>query len=173
MTFNGNIFYHSTTSGYTSLKSSAFPTPSTSYPFTFSVILTENSAGNVTVSTVYINSTAYTVNVNAPFPWNQIGYVGIRADPGNLFYVSYFGVSPAPYGGVEQFINNVESTAWKVLPIWYEGELVMNSTGASAVRGRTCCEQYWSKCWWSVHCLEIFINKQHHQRQHSRDKLSF
>jgi len=131
VTFNGNIFYHSTTSGYTLLKSSAFPIPSTSYPFTFSVILTENSAGNVTVSTVYINSTAYTVNVNTPFPWSQIGYIGIRGDVGNLFYVSYFGVSPAHYGGIEQFVNNVESTSWKVFPYWQNGELVVNSTGAS------------------------------------------
>jgi len=93
--------------------------------------LTENSAGNVTVSTVYINSTAYTVNVNTPFPWSEIGYIGIRGDTLNLFYVSYFGVSPAPYGGVEQFVNNVESTSWKVLPYWQNSELVINSTGAS------------------------------------------
>ena len=62
------------------------------------------------MSTVYINSTAYSVNVNTPFPWSQIGYIGIRGDLNNIFYVSYFGVSPAPYGGVEQFVNNVEST---------------------------------------------------------------
>ncbi len=48
-----------------------------------------------------------------------------------IFYVSYFGVSPAPYGGVEQFVDNVESTSWKVLPYWCMGELVVNSTGAS------------------------------------------
>ncbi len=57
--------------------------------------------GNITVQSVYINGTAYSVNVNTPFPWNQIGYVGIRGDVNNLFYVSYFGVSPAPYGNVK------------------------------------------------------------------------
>jgi len=131
VTFVGLIFYHSPTSGWEQLYSS-LPQPNPNYPFTFTAILTENSAGNVTVSTVYINSTAYTVNVNTPLPWSQIGYAGIRADPGNLFYVSYFGVSPAPYGGVEQFVNNVESTSWKVLPYWENGELVINSTGTSA-----------------------------------------
>ncbi len=130
--FYGNtIFYHSPTTGFTPLYSS-LPQPNPNYPFTFSVILTENSAGNVTVQSVYINSTAYTVNVNIPFPWSQIGYVGIRGDVGNLFYVSYFGVSPAPYGGVEQFVNNVESTCWKVLPYWLDGELVINGTDAGS-----------------------------------------
>ena len=83
------------------------------------------------MSTVYINSTAYTVNVNTPFPWTQISYVGVRGDLNNTFYVSYFGITPAPYGGVEQFVNNVESTSWKIYPYWEKGELVMNSTGAS------------------------------------------
>ena len=69
--------------------------------------MTENSVGNVTVSTVYINSTAYTVNVNTPYPWSQIGYVGIRGDVGNLFYVSYFGVSPFQYGVVKYTVNSV------------------------------------------------------------------
>ena len=96
VTFYGNlIWFHSPTSSYTQLYSS-LPQPNPNYPFTFSVILTENSAGNVTVSTVYINSTAYTVNVNTPFPWSQIGYVGIRGDIDNLFYVSYFGVNSIP-----------------------------------------------------------------------------
>jgi len=48
------------------------------------------------VSTVYINSTAYTVNVNTPYPWSQIGYIGIRGDTSDLFYVSYFGVNSIP-----------------------------------------------------------------------------
>jgi hypothetical protein len=104
--YGGSIYYHSPTSGWIQLYSS-LPQPNPNYPFTFSVILTENSAGNVTVSAVYINSTAYSVNVNTPFPWSQIGYVGIRADPGNLFYVSYFGVSPFQYGVVKYTINSV------------------------------------------------------------------
>ena len=128
------IWFHSSTSGFTQLYTS-LPQPNPNYPFTFSVILTENSAGNVTVQSVYINGTAYTVNVNTPFPWSQIGYIGIRGDVGNLFYVSYFGVSPTPYGGVEQFVNNVESTDWgKVFPYWQNGELVINSTGTSNIR---------------------------------------
>ena len=129
--YGGVISYHSLTNSWTGIYSS-LPQPNPNYPFTFSVILTENSAGNVTVQSVYINGTAYSVNVNVPFPWNQIGYIGIRGDLDNLFYVSYFGVSPAPYGGVEQFVNNVESTSWNVLPYWQNGELVVNSTGASA-----------------------------------------
>jgi hypothetical protein len=130
--YGGSIYFHSPTSSNWVQLYSSLPQPSTSYPFTFTVILTESSAGNVTVSTVYINSTAYSVNVNTPFPWSQIGYVGIRGDSGNVFYVSYFGVSPAPYGGAEQLVNNAESASWKVLPYWYRGELVVNSTGASA-----------------------------------------
>jgi len=128
--YGGSIFYHSPTSGFTQLYTS-LPQPNPNYPFTFSAILTENSAGNVTVSTVYINSTAYSVNVNTPFPWSQIGYVGIRGDIINIFYVSYFGVSPAPYYNAEQFVNNVESTSWKVLPYWENGQLMINSTEAT------------------------------------------
>ena len=127
--YGGSIYFHSPISSWVRLYSS-IPQPSTSYPFTFSVILTENSAGNVTVQSVYVNGTAYTVNLNTPFPWSQIGYVGIRSDVNNLFYVSYFGVSPAPYGSAEQFVNNAESSSWKVLPYWYKGVLVVNSTGA-------------------------------------------
>jgi len=130
--YGGSIYFHSSTSNNWVQLYSSLPQPSTAYPFTFSVILTENSAGNVTVSTVYINSTAYSVNVNTPFPWSQIGYVGIRSDANNLFYVSYFAVSPTPYGGTEQFVNDAESSSWKVLPYWYEGVLIVNSTGASA-----------------------------------------
>jgi len=130
--YGGSIYFHSPTSNNWVQLYSSLPQPSTAYPFTFTVILTENSAGNVTVSTVYINSTAYSVNVNTPFPWSQIGYVGIRSDANNLFYVSYFAVSPAPYGGAEQFVNDAESASWKVLPYWQNGELVINSIGASA-----------------------------------------
>jgi hypothetical protein len=102
----GGIWFHSPTSGSTELYSS-LPQPNPNYPFTFTVILTENSASNVTVQSIYINGTAYSVNVNTPFPWSQIGYVGIRADPSNLFSVSYFGVSPFQYGVVKYTINSV------------------------------------------------------------------
>ena len=72
VSFTGTIWFHSPTGSWELLYSS-LPQPNPNYPFTFSAILTENSAGNVTVSTVYINSTAYTVNVNTPLPWSQIG----------------------------------------------------------------------------------------------------
>ena len=104
--YGGGIFFHPSTSSYTQIYTS-LPQPNPNYPFTFSVILTENSAGNITVSTVYINSTAYSVNVNTPFPWSQIGYIGIRGDTDNLFYVSYFGVSPFQYGIVKYTVNSV------------------------------------------------------------------
>mgnify|MGYP001772519668 CR=1 FL=1 len=107
------------------------PEPNLNYPFTYTVILTENSAGNVTLSAEYINGTKYTVTYGTWFPWNQIYYIGIRGDINNTFYVSYFAVSPSPYGGVEAFVDSVESTAWKVLPYWQDGELVINSTDVS------------------------------------------
>ena len=65
--YDNAIYFHFSTSGWIRLYSS-LPQPNPNYPFTFSVILTENSAGNVTVQSVYINSTAYTVNVNTPLP---------------------------------------------------------------------------------------------------------
>ena len=70
--YGGSIYFHPPTASFIQYYSS-LPQPNPNYPFTFSLILTENSAGNVTVSTVYINSTAYTINVNTPFPWSQIG----------------------------------------------------------------------------------------------------
>jgi len=132
--FFGQIWYHPPSAGWELLYSS-LPQPNTNYPFTFTVILTENSStGDVVVSMIYINNTAYTVNVNTPFPWSQIGYVGIRADPGVLFYVSYFGVSPSPFGGVEDFINSVESTSgWGTLPFFGAGQLVFSSPGTETL----------------------------------------
>ena len=90
--YGGAIGWHSPSGGFNEIYSS-LPQPNPNYPFTFSVILAENSAGNVTVQNIYINSTAYTVNVNTPFPWSQIGYIGIRGNYNNLFYVSYFGIT--------------------------------------------------------------------------------
>ena len=128
--YGGQVQFHSLSGGAEMLATS-LPQPNPNYPFTFSVILTENSAGNVTVQSIYINGTAYTINLNTPFPWSQIGYVGIRGDINNVFYVSYFAVTPAPYGGVEQFVDNVESTCWGVLPYWQNGQLVVNSYSIS------------------------------------------
>ena len=102
----GYIYFHSPSYGLIQLYTS-LPYHNYNYPFTFSVILTENSAGNVTVQSVYINGTAYSVNVNTPFPWSQIGYIGIRGDGGNLFYVSYFDISPFQYGVVKYTVNSV------------------------------------------------------------------
>jgi len=98
--------------------------------FTETVILTENSAGNITISQIYVNGTLYSSpNINIPFPWNQIYWIGIRGDLDNIFYVSYFGVSPSPYYNTEQFVNNVESTS--VLPYWQNGQLVINTYSIS------------------------------------------
>ncbi|ALG97182.1 hypothetical protein AVT97_gp19 [Sulfolobales Virus YNP2] len=123
--FYGNsIYFHSPTSNWEQLYSS-LPQPNPNYPFTFTVVLTKNSAGNITVSTIYINSTAYAVNVNTPFPWSQVGYIGIRGDINNLFYVSKFGAS-------YQYVNNAESVCWKEPPYWKNGELVINATSINA-----------------------------------------
>jgi hypothetical protein len=101
--YTGAVYYFTST-GSTQLATFTTPSP----PFTMSVILVENSAGNVTVQSVIINgSTTYSLNTNVPFPWSQIGYVGIRADPGNLFYISYLGLSPFQYGAVKYTINSV------------------------------------------------------------------
>ena len=94
--YGGSIYFHSPTSSSWVQLYSSLPQPNPNYPFTFTVILTKNGANNVTVSAVYVNSTAYTVNVNTPFPWSQIGYVGIRGDINNVFYVSYFAVNSIP-----------------------------------------------------------------------------
>ncbi len=93
--YDNEIAFHPPTTHYILLYSS-LPQPNPNYPFTFSLILAENSAGNITVQSVYINSTAYTVNINIPFPWSQIGYVGIRGAHDDLFYVSYFAVNSIP-----------------------------------------------------------------------------
>jgi hypothetical protein len=128
--YGGSIYYHSPTSSYTQLYTS-LPQPNPNYPFTFTAILTENSAGNITVSTVYINSTAYTINVNTPFPWSQIGYVGIRGDINNLFYVSYFGVNSIPLsltGGVVILSQSEKVTFYTN----YQPNLVSSSTVSSS-----------------------------------------
>ena len=98
VTFYSGSIWFKTPAEYNTWEvlATSLPQPNPNYPFTFTVILTENSAGNVTIQSFYINGTAYSVNVNTPFPWSQIGYVGIRADHDNLFYVSYFGVNSIP-----------------------------------------------------------------------------
>jgi hypothetical protein len=139
--FNNRIAVALPSSGWQTIYNS-LPQPNPNYPFIFSVILTKNSAGNVTVQSVYINGTAYTINLNTPYPWNQIGYVGIRGGLNNLFYVSYFAVSPGPYGGSFVFVNNVETTLWKTSPYWQNGQLVINSTGVGAPYGQYIAWRY-------------------------------
>ncbi|MEM4056958.1 MAG: hypothetical protein QW578_07975, partial [Thermoplasmatales archaeon] len=95
--YDSGLFYHGPSTGWQTLYSS-LPQPNPNYPFTFTVILTENSAGNVTVAEIGINGTYTTINVNTPFPWSQLGYIGLRADPGNLIYVSYFAASTGQPG---------------------------------------------------------------------------
>ncbi|AME30059.1 hypothetical protein AZ270_gp36 [Acidianus tailed spindle virus] len=130
--WSGYYQYETPTSGVTSPISSSSIPNLMGKVFTETVILTENSAGNITISQIYVNGTLYSSpDINIPFPWNQIYWIGIRGDINNLFYVSYFSVSPSPYYNDEQFVNNVESTSWKIYPYWQNGELVVNSTGAS------------------------------------------
>ncbi|MEM0252795.1 MAG: hypothetical protein QW430_12100, partial [Metallosphaera sp.] len=145
--FGPTIWYHGPSANWQNLDSS-LPQPNPNYPFTFTIIFTENSAGNVTVSEIGINGTYTTINVNTPFPWSEMGYVGIRGDSGNLFYVSYFAASSGPV--FAQFVPTpsissegplvatytakvVESTAWGTSPKpYYQGNLlVVNSTGSS------------------------------------------
>ncbi len=60
------------------LKSSVFTVPKA--PFTMTVSLV-NNGGNVSISKVYINGTAYTVNLTTPFPWSELdAYIGETAD---------------------------------------------------------------------------------------------
>jgi len=121
-------YQYSTPSGYLSPVTGSPSIPNLmGKAFTETVILTENSAGNITISQIYVNGTLYsTPNINVPFPWNQIYWIGIRGDGGSLFYVSYFSVSPAPYGGVEQFVNNVESM-YNIFSDWQNGQLLVDT----------------------------------------------
>jgi hypothetical protein len=60
------------------LKSSVFTVPKP--PFTMTVSLA-NNGGNVSITKVYINGTAYTVNLTTPFPWSELdAYIGESAD---------------------------------------------------------------------------------------------
>ncbi|MEM3845522.1 MAG: hypothetical protein QXU98_07470, partial [Candidatus Parvarchaeota archaeon] len=135
--YGDTVWYHGPSTGWQPLYGS-FPQPNPNYPFTFSVIYTENSAGNVTVSQIGINGTYTTVNYNTPFPWSQIGYVAIHGDHYNLFYVSYFAASSGPE--FAQFVpprelqypSFVESTDWYLAPKpYYQGNLLVFNTTTS------------------------------------------
>jgi len=85
--------------------------------FTETIILTENSTGYITISQIYVNGTLYSSpNINIPFPWNQIYWIGIRGAKGSLFYVSYFGVSPVylgPYFATSRlYLTPASSMSW-------------------------------------------------------------
>ncbi|MEM4056960.1 MAG: hypothetical protein QW578_07985, partial [Thermoplasmatales archaeon] len=144
--YGSTIYYHGPSANWQSLYGS-LPQPNPNYPFTFSVIYTENSAGNVTVAEIGINGTYTTINVNTPFPWSQIGYVGIRGDTGNLFYVSYFAASSGPVfaqfvptpsiGEAVKSLSLVESTGWGSSPKpYYEGNLLVINTTAVSTPGQ-------------------------------------
>jgi hypothetical protein len=84
VSFTGAVAYHSPdASTYTFINTSAFPEPKP--PFNMTVILAKDSFGDTSVFKVYINKTVYILNVSLPLPWSQIGYIGLRADPGNIF----------------------------------------------------------------------------------------
>jgi len=78
ISYTGSIWYHAPNSTFKVLKSSVFPVPKP--PFTMTVSLV-NDSGNVSISKVYINGTAYTVNLTTPFPWSKLdAYIGESAD---------------------------------------------------------------------------------------------
>jgi len=84
ISFSGAVAYHSSdTSTYTFINTSAFPEPKP--PFNMTVTLAKDSFGDTSVFKIYINKTAFILNVSLPLPWSQIGYIGLRADPDNTF----------------------------------------------------------------------------------------
>jgi len=84
VSFSGAVAYHpSDASTYTFISTSAFPEPMP--PFNMTVTLAKDPFGDASVFKVYINKTVYILNVSLPLPWSQIGYIGLRTDPGNNF----------------------------------------------------------------------------------------
>jgi len=78
ISYTGSIWYHAPNSTFKVLRNSAFTVPKP--PFTMTVSLV-NNGGNVSISKVYINGTAYTVNLTTPFPWSKLdAYIGESAD---------------------------------------------------------------------------------------------
>ena len=78
ISYTGSIWYHAPNSTFKVLKSSVFTVPKA--PFTMTVSLV-NRSGNVSISKVYINGTAYNVNLTTPFPWSKLdAYIGETAD---------------------------------------------------------------------------------------------
>jgi hypothetical protein len=78
ISYTGSIWYHAPNSTFEVLKSSVFTVPNP--PFTMTVSLV-NRSGNVSISKIYINGTAYTVNLTTPFPWSELdAYIGETAD---------------------------------------------------------------------------------------------
>jgi hypothetical protein len=84
VSFSGAVAYHpSDASTYTFINTSAFPEPKP--PFNMTVTLAKDSFGDTSVFKVYINKTVYILNISLPLPWSQIGYIGLRVDPDNIF----------------------------------------------------------------------------------------
>ena len=84
VSFTGAVAYHSPYSNtYVFLNTSAFTEPT--QPFNFTVTLVKDAFGGTTVYKVYINKTGYMLNITTPLQWSQIGFVGLRVDPGSLF----------------------------------------------------------------------------------------
>ena len=84
ISFSGAVAYHSSdASTYTFINTSAFPEPKP--PFNMTATLAKDPYGDTSVFKVYINKTVYILNVSLPLPWSQIGYIGLRADPANIF----------------------------------------------------------------------------------------
>ena len=78
ISYTGSIWYHPPNATFRLLKGSAFAVPKA--PFTMTVSLV-NDGGNVSISKVYINGTAYSINLTTPFPWSELdAYIGETAD---------------------------------------------------------------------------------------------
>ena len=84
VSFTGAVAYHSPDSKtYVFLNTSAFPKPT--QPFNLTVTLVRDAFGGTTIYKIYINKTGYMLNITTPLQWNQIGFVGLRADPASSF----------------------------------------------------------------------------------------
>jgi len=80
------------------------------------------------VASISVSSNPFVLNTTLP-AINQLG--------SNIRFFQYPNLTGQLYAYEQQLpqtiatVNSVESTAWKVLPYWQNGELVINSTGAS------------------------------------------
>jgi len=86
------------------------------------------------------SSSAYVASITVPsnpFILDTATLPAINQLGSNIRFFQYSNLTGQLYAYEQQLpqttptVNSVESTAWKVLPYWQNGELVVNSTGAS------------------------------------------